>query len=125
MDEATSILSQLSTFEVIQLTYLQREAMFMNMTIFLTVLTGFLALAYLVGEKLDRIETALISILYSAFSLFLIFDYSAYAYRVYLTQSYLENSEPNPVGFSFISVMMLLGWGVSIWYMIREKRANT
>lgn len=125
MDEATTILSQLTTFEVIQLTYLQREAMFMNMTIFLTVLTGFLALAYLMSNKFDRTETALVSILYSAFSLFLIIDYSAYAFRVYLTQSYLEGSDLNPVAHSFISVMMFLSWAVSIWYMLRERRPNT
>ena len=125
MNRAVSIFDQLSVFELIELTYLQREAMFMNMTIFLTVLTGFLALTYLIANKLDRLEALSISTLYSAVSIFLIFDYTQIAFRTFRTAAYLSGNTPNPVVYVMIPLLMSLGWLLSIWYIIRKRRLAT
>ena len=125
MNEAVSILDELSTFEVIALTYLQREAMFMNMTIFLTLLTGFLVLAYLMANKLSRLEAVAVSFLYSGISVFLVFDYSQVSLRAFRTVHYLLGNEPNGIIYAFVPILMAAGWLISIWYMFSKMKSAT
>ncbi len=123
MAEAATFFDQLTLFELIQISYLQREGMFMKMSIYLTLLTGFLVLTYLIAEKLDRAEAIAVSALYSAVSMFLIFDYTQLSMRNLSVTAHVTGNEPNTVVFYLIPMLMASGWLLSIWYIIRKRRS--
>ena len=125
MSEVGSFFDGMTAFEIVEITYMQREAMFMDMSIFITILSGFLILVYLVGSRLDRTEAIAVTSIYIAFSLHIVFDFSQIAYRHLLVNSYMSGSEPNYVLHVFPSTLMLLGLILSVWYMFRKRRNAT
>lgn len=61
----------MSTYEINELIYSGISTAFEIVAIFLTVLFAYFAVAYFVGKRLSRFQVTTITLVYSAFSIFL------------------------------------------------------
>jgi len=112
---------ELTLHELTEVLYWHRQAMATDMSIFMTLLFGYLLLVYFVGAKLDRTEAWLITILYSSFALFLLIGLTATTGRLITTgqQAGILNSYPNSIYMG--PMTMFFSWVLSIWYMARTR----
>ncbi len=113
------MISSFEEFELLQLYHLQREAMILDLSVFMTVLFGFIAVTYFVGSKLLRSQVIAISILYSFFALIII-------QRTFGTMLAMIAVEEVLIGRHDLiaymtTVVMLLGWTYSLWFMYQTR----
>ena len=111
-----------TSHELAEVFYWNREAMATDMGMYMTLLFGYLVLVYFVGNKLDKAEAILISVLYSAFSFFLLLGLLSAVGNLIETGQKMgrlaEYSDAVYVG----PVTIFLSWVLSIWYMSRVRR---
>ena len=113
---------ELTVHELTEMLYWHRQAMATDMSIFMTLLFGYLVSVYFVGEKLDRTEAWLITILYSSFALFLLIGLTATTGRLIATGQQAGILGEYSASIYMGPVTMFLSWLLSIWYMARTRR---
>ena len=123
IDHYSVVISEFSRFELLQLYHMQREAMVEDVTIFMSVLFGFIAMAYFVGGKLDRNQAIAISILYSVFAMIAI-------QRIYGTMFAMTLTEEQVIGRyaqeNFITPgVMVLSWFYSLYFLYQTRRKES
>jgi hypothetical protein len=107
--------------ELMEVLYLQRAAIVDDVTLYISLLFGFIGVAYLVGDQLSKAEKLFISVLYSCVMAALIFAIAgtiqAYLFTVYVISgnfaSLFQYSPPTVLG---------AGWLASIWFMYRSRK---
>ena len=67
--EAPIFVKELEVFELIEYSYLVREAAATDLTTFMTALFAFLVTAYFAGERLSSFQLVIVLFVYSLFSL--------------------------------------------------------
>ena len=107
----------MNEYEMIEATYAIRQAGAADVTSFFTVLSAYLIVAYLVGDKLSRFQLWAISGLYT---LYLYFPIVAAQFAV----SDLALLGAAPPGAEFLTAVLVLMWLVSIVFMIQKRRES-
>ena len=122
IDSYVRVIEEFSKFELLQLYHLQREAMVEDVTIFMSVMFGFIAVAYFVGSKLSRNQAVAISVLYSAFALIDI-------QRIMGTMIAMTVTEELMIGRFAVEnyltpLVMVLSWIYSLWFLRQTRRTE-
>ena len=121
MEAIIEIYSELSTFELLELRYLAREAVSIDITIFITLVFAYITVAYLVGKKLNRFETISVSTLYTLFAFFTISAAADETSVIAITQHLLFDEPLNgQVRVGFITMLFLI-WLFSLFFMYHTK----
>ena len=117
-------LAELSHYELFESYYLVRNALVSDVTIFMTVLFGYITLAYFVSAKLTRFQAITISSLYSLFALYMAssaYNSSLMASVIAFTASGLDSSSDSLI----LGAILLLSWIFSIILFIQARRMGS
>ena len=118
-EQAKEFFADFSKQDLLELLYLQRSALVDDVTLFLSLLFGFIAVAYFVGGKLSKLEKHFISVLYSLVMVTLIFAISDVSRALLLTSHVIAGVDTSS---RFLpTVICSLGWLSSLWFMYRSK----
>ena len=115
MDAYVGVVEAFSKFELLQLYHMQREAMVEDVTIFMSVMFGFIAVAYFVGGKLSRNQAIAISVLYSAFALIDIQRIMGTMFAMTLTEELVIGRYA--IENYLTPLVMVLSWIYSLWFL--------
>ncbi len=116
-------LNELTHYELLDSYYLVRGALVSEVTIFITLLFGYVTVAYFVSAKLTRFQAFTISSLYSLFALYMVS--SAYNTSVMASTIGFAISGGDSTRDSLIIVTMLLvAWVFSIILFIQARRVG-
>lgn len=114
-------LEDLSNYELIESYFLVRNALISDVTIFMTILSAYITVAYFVGTKLSRFQAIGISTLYSIFALYMIS--SAYYASFMLSTIGFTISGVDSTWESFVIAMILMvSWVFSIVFFLQARR---
>ena len=118
-DEILSYCGELSKFELLQLFHLQKESIVDDITIFMTVLFGFIAMAYFVGEKLSRSQAVSVSLIYSVFALLALASIwsTTMSMSAALVGGFLN------LNYSLVGTLAVC-WAYSILFLVQVRRTN-
>ncbi len=121
--EILEFYSDLSKFELLELFYTVSGNVTDNITVLITTLFAYLALSYIAGKDLSRFQVYSISTIYSVFVLFMIGGIardsdtvSNIAYVLYRIDS--SNDQ------IILSLVLLIGWLLSLVFMAQTRRAK-
>ena len=103
--------------EALQTIYAIRTAGATDVLGFFTVLSAYLVVAYLVGDKLSPFQLWTISGLYT---IYMYFPVVATQY----TLADLARLNAAPPGAEYLSAVLVLMWLVSIVFMVQKRREN-
>ena len=120
-----SIFSEMSNYEVVQLILTYRAAVVDDLTLFISILFGFLVVSYLVGAKLSRVHFVGLCVVYSTFALLLILGIVGVQVELRPAFAALEYELP-PVVY-VLPTVLIVSWLLSLAYSIslRVGDANT
>ena len=122
MDQIIEVYSELSTFELLELYYLAREAVGVDVTVFVTLVFGFLTVTYLVGSKLNRFEAISISVLYSFFLIFNVYAISKETGTIVIVSHLLYDAPLSAsIRAGFVSMLTIV-WLFSLFYLYQIKK---
>ncbi len=114
-------LTELTHYELLESYYLVRSGLGSDVTIFMTLLFGYVTVAYFVSAKLTKFQAITISSLYSLFALYMVS--SAYNTSVMASTIGFAISGTDSTSDSLIIVTMLLvAWVFSIILFIQARR---
>ena len=116
-------LNELTHYELLDSYYLVRGALVSEVTIFITLLFGYVTVAYFVSAKLTKFQAFTISSLYSLFALYMV------------TSIYNSSVMVSAIGFAIggvdstrdsliIVTMLLVAWVFSIILFIQARRVG-
>ncbi len=100
---------------MIEAVYAIRQAGAADATAFFTTLSAYLAVSYLVGDKLSRFQLWTISILYTVYLYF----------PIVATQTAVNDLArfgAAPPGSEFLWAVLIVMWLVSIVFMVQKRR---
>ena len=115
--------SELSAFEILELTYLVRSDIYFNLSIFMTALFGYIATAHFAAGRLSKFQLLAISSIYSSLLLIEIIAMSS-AVRALGSLISAQGSEPLAIYQYGPVVILAIAWIISIIYMV-EARKNS
>lgn len=73
--------------------WISQEMVFNSLTLYITIFSAYVMVAYLIGEKLTRIQSIFISSAYKVFTLLTIWGTYAYFSVGYITATLIEDPE--------------------------------
>ena len=106
---------ELSDFELIELYFMQREAIASDLSVYLSILFAYLATTYFVGANLSRTESIGLSVVYSVFMLYVIFGITGTAAGFDATGIAIGFGGYNAP--QIMSITLGSGWLLSILYI--------
>lgn len=115
--------SEMTNYELIDLFYTVGGNITDNITVLITTLFAYLALAYIAGKKLSKFQVASITTIYSAFIIFMIggiYRDSSYSSNIALALFQIDTSRDGVM----LAVVLILAWLLSIVFMIQTRRAK-
>ena len=107
----------MNEYEVIEATYAIRQAGAADVTSFFTVLSAYLVVAYLVGDKLSKFQLWTISGLYTLY-----LYYPIAATQIDVVD--LAQLDALPLGAQYLTFVLVLMWLVSVVFMIQKRRES-
>jgi hypothetical protein len=107
----------MNEYEIIEATYAIRQAGATDVSSFFTVLSAYLVVAYLVGDKLSKFQLWSITGLYT---LYLYFPIAA----THIAVADLAQLDAVPPGAEYLRFVLVLMWLVSIVFMIQKRRES-
>ena len=115
------IYNNLSDFELLELTYLIRSDIYFNLSIFMTALFGYIAVAHIVAKSLSRFQLLSIS---SIYTLLITIELIAMNSAVRAMGRLLEaqGSNPFPIYQYALIGLFIVAWVISIIYMIEARK---
>ena len=118
-----TIYETLSNYELIDLALSYREAMTGDVMNYVSLLTAYLIVSYLVGSKLTRSQVTIITTLYSAIIAMVIYGTIATATTFVAVNAQLLDTAPSflPQG---LGILLFTGWVVSILFMFQIRRRD-
>ncbi len=114
-------LNELTHYELLDFYYLVRGALVSEVTIFITLLFGYVTVAYFVSAKLTRFQAFTISSLYSLFALYMvtsIYNSSVMVSAIGFAISGVDSTRDSLI----IVTMLLVAWVFSIILFIQARR---
>ena len=117
------IYSDLSTYEQIELFYTVSGNVTENITVLITTLFAYLALAYIAGKDLSRFQVYSISTIYSVFIFFMVGGISRDSATVSDIAFSLFQIDSSNDGL-ILTIVLLLGWLLSLIFMVQTRRAK-
>ncbi len=114
-------LNELTHYELLDSYYLVRGALVSEVTIFITLLFGYVTVAYFVSAKLTRFQAFTISSLYSLFALYMvtsIYNSSVMVSAIGFAISGVDSTRDSLI----IVTMLLVAWVFSIILFIQARR---
>ncbi len=121
--DISEFFSDLSKYELLELFYTISGNVTNNITVFITALSAYLALAYIAGKDLTRFQVYSISTIYSAFVLFMIGGISRDSQTMFLITSELFDINTS-IDSLILTVVLLLGWLLSIVFMGQTRKVT-
>lgn len=119
--DLSEFLSNLSHYELIDTYYSVRSGLVSDVTIFMTVLFGYVTVAHFVGAKLSRFQAITLSVIYSLFALYM----ASSAHNSSQMQSII-GYEISGIDSSWestaIGIMLYGSWFFSIVLFIQARR---
>ena len=97
-------------------------AAFTALTIYITIISGYLVVAYLVGDKLSRFELIIVSTLFVFFSVFISLGTNSFFIGAI---TYSQNSSLGyeyPDAARLVFWFQLIGIGASLWFMVNRRK---
>jgi hypothetical protein len=116
-------LDSYSSFELSELILMTLSTSIEQMTLFLTVLFAYFAVAYLVGKKLSIFQLYSITFVYSAFSLVAIAAFIEIGQ--YLEMLLVYRDGETPISWIIPTSICVIGWILSIAFMVHSRRKPT
>ena len=116
-------LQELKEFELLEAYFLARESVTIEITVFMTILFGYLTVAYFLGTKLSRFQGIVVTTLYSFFALYLTFG-------IYDAQQTLANivlvMSGEDMAFFVVATpsFLVLCWIVSIVFFMQSRKSG-
>ncbi len=114
-------LNELTHYELLDSYFLVRGALVSEVTIFITLLFGYVTVAYFVSAKLTRFQAFTISSLYSLFALYMvtsIYNSSVMVSAIGFAISGVDSTRDSLI----IVTMLLVAWVFSIILFIQARR---
>ena len=118
-----NIYSTLTNFEILELTYLIRSDIYFNLSIFMTALFGYIAVAHIAAKSLSRFQLWSIS---SIYTLLITVELVAMSSAVRAMGELLEaqGSSPLPIYQYALVGLFLVAWVISIVYMSEARKRD-
>ncbi len=107
----------LSPYELFDLAYTIRAAVTADVTLFMTALCAYLAVAYIAGTRLTKFQIVSITAVYSSFSIFTIAATTAMLHFVVVASNF-GGQAYHAVAFA-ISLLMFIAWLLSVYVMFK------
>lgn len=116
-----NIFTELSRYELLELFYTISGNVTNNITVLITALSAYLALAYIAGKDLSKFQVYSISVIYSAFVLFMIGGISRDSQTLsYITTVLFDiNASADSI---ILTIVLLMGWLLSIVFMVQTRK---
>lgn len=116
-------LSDLTNYELLESYFLVRSALVSDVTIYMTILFGYITVAYLVSAKLSKFQAISISALYSIFALYMIS--SAYNSSLMLsTIGYVISGIDSSWEPVVIGMILVISWIFSLLLFLQARRKS-
>lgn len=117
------IYSNLSDFELLELTYLVRSDIYFNLSIFMTALFGYIAVAHIAGKSLSKFQLWAISGIYT---LLIAVELFAMNFAVRSLGRILEAQGSNPIPIYQYALLglFLIAWVISMIYMAEARKKD-
>jgi hypothetical protein len=93
-----------------------------QLTLFLTVLFAYFAVAYLVGKKLTKFQLYSITFVYSAFQLVAVVTFMSLQQRLEVLLVFRDGE--TPISWVIPSSVCIVGWLLSIVFMVHSRKSN-
>ena len=114
-------LTELTHYELLESYYLVRTALISDVTIFMTLLFGYVTVAYFVSAKLTKFQAITISLLYGLFALYMVssaYNSSVMASTIGFAISGLDSSRDSLI----LVTILLVAWFFSLILFIQARR---
>jgi hypothetical protein len=121
-DSQLQALESYNSFELAELTLMTLSTSLEQLTLFLTVLFAYFAVAYLVGKKLSIFQLYSITFVYSAFSLIAIVTFMSLNQR--LEALLLFRNGDTPIPWILPTSVCFVGWILSIAFMVHSRKKD-
>ena len=121
--EIIELYSELSKYELIDLFYTISGNVTDNLTIVITTLFAYLALAHIAGKTLSKFQVSSITTIYSAFVLFMIGGIHRDSRSVSDIAYVLFQLDTHSDGV-ILAVVLIVSWLLSIVFMAQLRRAD-
>jgi len=122
MEAVLETYRQLSTFEQLELYYMARDAVGIDVTIFVTMVFAYITVAYLVGKKLNRFQVTSVSVLYSLFAIFNLDAIYTETGVVVLVSHLLYGVPVDGIARPGFIALLALVWLFSLFFMYQARR---
>ena len=116
------IYSDLSNFELLELTYLIRSDIYFNLSIFMTALFGYIAVAHIAAKSLSKFQLYSITGIYT---LLIVVELIAMSSAVRAMGRVIEAQGNNPLPiYQYALVgLFLVAWIISMIYMVEARKS--
>ena len=123
----------MTEYEILELTYSVIDSMATVFAVYLTILTGYLVVAYLIGKQLVTHQVFVINSLFIAITGVQIYSVYQYALEIEALLQTKEQLSPltpfqlamvQPVGSYLTVVLMLFGVLASLYFFMNMRRAR-
>ena len=114
-------LKDLTQYEILESYFLVRSALVSDVTIYMTILFGYITVSYFVSAKLTRFQAISISLLYSVFALYMISSAHT-AIQMLSTIGYVISDVDSSWEPTLILTILLISWVFSIILFIQARR---
>ena len=114
-------LTELTHYELLESYYLVRTALISDVTIFMTLLFGYVTVAYFVSAKLTKFQAITISLLYGLFALYMVssaYNSSVMASTIGFAISGVDSSRDSLI----LVTILLVAWFFSLILFIQARR---
>ena len=116
-------LQELTNYELLDSYFLVRDALVSDVTIYMTILFGYITVAYFVSTKLTKFQAISISTLYSIFALYMISSAHT-ASQMLSTIGFVISGIDSSWEPTMIITILLVSWFFSIILFIQARRAG-
>ena len=113
-------IGDISYFELSELVLMTYSTMMEQLTVFISVMFAYFAVAYLVGKKLSSFQLFAITLVYSAFSLIAIFGIWRLSTR--LGELLIFRDGESSVALMGSVITCTVAWALSIVFMFHSRK---
>ena len=111
----------LTRFELWEIFYMAREAASSDITFLVTILSAYLAVAFIAAKRLSKFQLVSISVIYSGSYFYSCVSFST-AYNTVFEIMGILTGLVVPAWINGFYVILLITWVISILFMIQARR---
>jgi hypothetical protein len=121
-EKMLSDLEQISYYELSELVLINYSTLIEQLSVFITVLFAYFAVAYLVAKKISAFQLLAVTFVYSAFSIVAIGGYWSLSVRLWNLMYFRDGEVPITLFASF--AVCVVGWLLSLAFMFHARYKN-